>query len=165
MTQVTHMTRDSENLDVRTPHGDFPESAVTTRHASPVPIPSHRFGSPERDPVETGRRGGIRSGEVRREQAKTVRQRLREQVEAEFGRVWQAFEAGLDSDDAREKLAAAVALLAEAYGKPATTIAGDVAQPVRFIVQSAFAAHDEATDTDTSIEVAERLALTAGDES
>ena len=104
-----------------------------------VSHPSWRFGGGRLDPVELGRQGGIRSGEVRRERGKSVRERLREEVEANFAKVWSAFEAGMVSDDERTRFAAAVAVLAEAYGRPAVQIAGAEDRPVRFIVQSAFA--------------------------
>ena len=64
--------------------------------------------------------GGI----ARREQAKSVRDRLRDRVEREFERVWAAYSDGLeavDSDgsrDFRARSLTASQLLAEAYGKP-----------------------------------------------
>ena len=76
------------------------------------------------DPVETGRQGGKRSGEVRRDQAKSVRDRLRDKVEANAETVWAAFFDGLTatttdgSPDFRARFHAASSLLAEAYGKP-----------------------------------------------
>ena len=104
-----------------------------------VPPPSTRFGIAEgKDPAELGRLGGIRSGEVRREQGKSVREKLREKVEANADKLWSAFEAGLSSDDERAQLAAAVSVLAEAYGRPPQAIIGDPEQPVAFTVVSAF---------------------------
>ena len=76
------------------------------------------------DPVATGRQGGKRSGEIRREQAKSVRDRLRDKVEANAETVWAAFFDGLTatnpdgSPDFRARFHAASSLLAEAYGKP-----------------------------------------------
>jgi len=76
------------------------------------------------DPVETGRRAGLRSGTVRREQAKSVRERLREKVEAEIDLVWAAYAGALEAvgadgaPDHRARYQAASALLAESYGKP-----------------------------------------------
>lgn len=91
------------------------------------------------DPVELGRAGGIRSGEVRREQAKSVRDRLREKVEEQFDTIWQAFEAGLLSDDDRARVAAAVAAIDQAYGRPPQAIVGDPDQPVAFVLDSLLA--------------------------
>ena len=98
------------------------------------------YHSPTRpiDIVEQGRRGGLASGVKRREQAKSVRDRLREKVEADFETIWSAFEIGLESDDERNRLAAAVAVLAEAYGRPPQAIIGDPDAPVRFELVSAF---------------------------
>lgn len=109
--------------------------------------PVHRPGAGQ-DLVELGRAGGLASGAVRREQAKSVRDRLRERVEERFEEVWSAFEDGLSAltdgePDARTRLAAATALLSEAYGKPAVAITGDADRPLSFIVQSAFAAAGE----------------------
>ena len=76
------------------------------------------------DPVTTGRQGGRRSGEVRREQAKSVRDRLRDKVEANADTVWAVYFDGLTatspdgSPDFRARFHAASSLLAEAYGKP-----------------------------------------------
>jgi hypothetical protein len=102
--------------------------------------------------AELGRRGGKRSGEVRQEQAKSIRDRLREQVEQEFELVWQAFRDGLEAvDDAgqpdvRVRVVSAQALLAESYGRPPQAIVGDSDKPVSFVLQSAFAALEEAAD-------------------
>lgn len=84
------------------------------------------------DPAELGRRGGLASGEVRREQAKSVRDRLREKVEEEFQTIAEAFDAGLSSEDERVRVLTAQALLAEAYGKPAVAIVGDEERPIVF---------------------------------
>jgi len=101
--------------------------------------PAH---SPTRaaDMAELGGRGGIASGEARREQGKSVRDRLREKVEENVDAIWDAFENGLTSDDDRTRLAAAVAVLAEAYGKTPQAIVGDVDQPISFRIVSAFSA-------------------------
>ena len=89
---------------------------------------------PERpvDVVEQGRRGGLRPGEKRREQAKSVRDRLREKVEKEFKAIEDAFDAGLASEDERVRVATAQAILSEAYGKPAVSIVGDDDRPIVF---------------------------------
>src|SRR5256885_14346335 len=55
--------------------------------------------SPRLNAAELGRKGGIRSVQVRREQAKSVRDRLRDQVEQEFELVWGAFRDGLEAVD------------------------------------------------------------------
>jgi hypothetical protein len=96
--------------------------------------------SPERrvDPVELGRAGGLRSVEVRREQAKSVRDLLREKVEREFEVIEGVIDAGLRAPDVRDRVATLVALLAEAYGRPPVAIVGDPDQPVRFELVSAF---------------------------
>jgi hypothetical protein len=104
-----------------------------------VPPPSTRFGIAEgKDPAELGRLGGIRSGEVRREQGKSVREKLREKVEANADKLWSAFEAGLNSNDPGEKRASAVAVLAEAYGRPPQALIGDPDQPLSFELVSGF---------------------------
>ena len=92
------------------------------------------YHDPERpvDVVEQGRRGGLRSGEKRREQAKSVRDRLREKVEKEFRTIEDAFNAGLSSEDERVRVFTAQALLAEAYGKPAIAIVGEEDRPLVF---------------------------------
>ena len=96
--------------------------------------------------AEVTRRGGIASGEARREQGKSVRARLREKVEENVELVWAAFRDGLEAvdeegnADSRGRVAAASALLAEAYGKPAVALVGDPDQPVSFILASAFGA-------------------------
>jgi hypothetical protein len=106
----------------------------------------HRPGA---DPAELGRRGGLRSGEVRQEQAKSVRDRLRDAVEQEFELVWQAFRDGLEAvdddgqPDVRVRVVSAQALLAESYGRPPQAIVGDADKPVSFVLQSAFAAIGE----------------------
>lgn len=84
------------------------------------------------DPSAMGRLGAERSIETRREQAKSVRDRLREQVEANADRIWDAFSTGLDSEDERTRIGAAQAALAEAYGRPAQAIVGDPDKPVSF---------------------------------
>jgi hypothetical protein len=109
-----------------------------TKTTTQLPVASPRFGNGT-DPVAAGRLGGIRSGQVRREQGKSVRDRLREKVEEEFDQVWSAFQAGLSAEDERTRFSAAVAVLAEAYGRPQQAIVGDVDKPVRFVIQSAFA--------------------------
>lgn len=75
---------------------------------------------------------------MRREQGKSVRDRLRDKVEADFEKLWRAFESGLASDDERTRIAAAVAVLAEAYGRPPQAIVGDPDEPVTFRLVSAF---------------------------
>src|SRR5215216_4450265 len=76
------------------------------------------------DPAELGRRGGIRSGEARRELAKNARQRLREEVEHEHELIWQGYREALEAThadgkpDYRTRVMARDALLAQAYGKP-----------------------------------------------
>jgi hypothetical protein len=94
----------------------------------------HSSSSPA-TPADRGRKGGLASGEVRREQAKSVRDRLREKVEEQFELVWAAFEAGLLSEDERARVAAAVAALDQAYGRPPVSIEGGD-QPVAIILGS-----------------------------
>ncbi len=89
--------------------------------------------------VEQTRQASARGVARRREQAKTVRDRLREKVEADFETLWSAFESGLVSDDERTRLASAVALLAEAYGRPPVAIVGDPDRPVSFVLDSLLA--------------------------
>jgi hypothetical protein len=93
-------------------------------------------------PQELGRKGGFASGEVRREQAKSVRDRLRERVEAEADEVWRVYRQAMDAaaddgdPDHRARLASVEGVLAQAYGRPATTIVGDGEQPVTFVLAS-----------------------------
>jgi hypothetical protein len=86
-------------------------------------------------PQELGRKGGLASGEVRREQGRSVRDRLREKVEEQFELVWSAFEAGLLSEDERARVAAAVSALDQAYGRPSVSIEGGD-QPVAIVLGS-----------------------------
>jgi hypothetical protein len=111
------------------------------------------------DPAELGRRGGIVSGEVRRAQAKSVRERLRERVEEEMERVWTVFAEGLDATtgyvngegewvekpDTRTRVTSASALLAEAYGRPPVQLVGDGDRPLSVVLGSAFAAEGDAS--------------------
>jgi hypothetical protein len=96
---------------------------------------------PERpaDPAALGRNGGLASGEARRELGKTVRERLREKVEENVEKVWSAFEVALGSEDERTRVVAAVAVLAEAYGRPPQAIVGDPERPVAFVLDSLLA--------------------------
>ena len=92
--------------------------------------------------AELGRRGGISSGEIRREQARSIRDRLREKLEAEADQVWRvyrdAFDAsGGDGDpDHRARLASVEGVLSQAYGRPPQSIVGDGEQPVTFVLAS-----------------------------
>jgi hypothetical protein len=92
--------------------------------------------------AELGRRGGLVSGEVRREQAKSVRDRLRERVEAEADEVWRVFRDAWDAVDGeggadhRARLASAEGVLAQAYGRPPQAIVGDEGKPVMFVLAS-----------------------------
>lgn len=93
-------------------------------------------------PKELGRKGGIASGEVRREQAKSVRDRLREKVEAEADEVWRVFRDAFDAVDGegdadhRARLSSVEGVLAQAYGRPPQAIVGDGDQPVTFVLAS-----------------------------
>jgi hypothetical protein len=93
-------------------------------------------------PVERGQKGGLVSGEVRREQARSVRDRLRDRVEAEADEVWRVYRDAFDATDDeggadhRARLASVEGVLAQAYGRPATTIVGDGEQPVTFVLAS-----------------------------
>lgn len=146
----TPTTLEPDALPARRPCSGLRKNGEPCRHrgvAADGWCPVHRPGTGQ-DLVELGRAGGRASVEVRREQAKSVRDRLRERVEDRFEDVWSAFEDGLvalsdGEPDARTRLAAATALLSEAYGKPAVAITGDADRPLSFIVQSAFAAATE----------------------
>jgi hypothetical protein len=80
-------------------------------------------------PAERAHRGGLVSGEVRREQAKSVRERLREKIEAEADEVWRVYRDAFDATDGegdsdhRARLASVEGVLAQAYGKPAQATA------------------------------------------
>jgi hypothetical protein len=92
-------------------------------------------------PQELGRRGGLASGEVRREQGRSVRDRLRERVEAEADEVWRVYRQAMDAaaddgdPDHRARLASVEGVLAQAYGRPAATIVGEDDRPLSFRVQ------------------------------
>jgi hypothetical protein len=90
------------------------------------------------NPRELGRLGGIASMAARQERAKHVRERLQRRVEQRFEEVAGALFDALGSDDERLRVRAATALLAEAYGNPATAIVGDGDKPVTFVLESAF---------------------------
>jgi hypothetical protein len=108
--------------------------------------------------AELGRKGGLASGEVRREQAKSVRDRLREKVEEQFELVWSAFEAGLLSEDERARVAAAVAALDQAYGRPPQAIVGDGDKPVTFVLASLLERAREQRDQELAdVEIAGEL--------
>ncbi len=136
-----------------------PSAKLGGQGSAPLPAVSTRFGAPGRDPAENGRKGGIRSGEVRREQGKSVRDRLREQVEEHFELIWSAFESGLLSDDERAKIAAAVSVLAEAYGRPAqrTELTGADGGPVELaaVRERLVARLDRLRERPTTIETGE----------
>jgi hypothetical protein len=78
--------------------------------------------------VALGRTGGVASGEARRELGKSVRELLREKAEADADLVWGALRDGLTAEfpdgkpDARTRVMAATALMAEAYGRPAQAV-------------------------------------------
>jgi hypothetical protein len=115
----------------------------TNRHGEPcraVAIGEDGFcsmHSPTRavSAAELGRAGGLASGAVRREQGRSVRDRLRKKVEEQFELVWSAFEAGLLSEDERARVAAAVSALDQAYGRPSVSIEGGD-QPVAIVLGS-----------------------------
>jgi len=77
----------------------------------------------------------------------SARERLR-RIADEDADMWEklraAYRDGLNatnpdgSPDYRTRVAAAGAFLAEAYGRPAQAIIGDVDKPLQFILQSAF---------------------------
>ncbi|HEY8776317.1 MAG TPA: hypothetical protein VIM33_07540 [Gaiellaceae bacterium] len=113
-----------------------------------VHSPSKRF-----DPVETGRIAGKKSGEVRRAQSTSARERLRRiaDEDKDFWKVLQqTYKDGLEatnpdgSPDFRTRVMTAGAFLAEAYGRPPQAIIGDADQPLTFILQSAFQRDEEA---------------------
>jgi hypothetical protein len=87
---------------------------------------------------ELGRAGGLASAEVRLQRAKHVRERLQQRVERHFEDVWGVFERALKSESEAVQLKAAMGLLAEAYGNPATALIGDSDAPVKFVIESAF---------------------------
>ena len=89
-----------------------------------------------KDMVEFGRRAGDHVGQARREKAKTVRDKLRDWVEANVERIVDAIESGLDSEDERVRIATVEKLLDQAYGRPAVSLIGDPDQPVVFVLDS-----------------------------
>jgi hypothetical protein len=94
--------------------------------------------------ADLGRVGGLASVEARRELGKTVRERLRDKVEAEAEEIWRVYRdafdaAGGDGDpDHRARLASVEGVLAQAYGRPPQAIVGDDGQPLKFVLESAF---------------------------
>jgi hypothetical protein len=90
------------------------------------------------DMREVGRAGGIASAEARLHRAKHVRERLQQRVEAHFEEVWAVFERALKSESEAVQLKAAMGLLAEAYGNPATALIGDSDKPLTFVLESSF---------------------------
>jgi hypothetical protein len=102
---------------------------------------AHRPGA-RAELAQRGRQGGLVSGQVRREQAKSVRDRLREKVEAEADEIWRVYRDAFDATDSegdsdhRARLASVEGVLAQAYGKPAQAIVGDAEQPVTFVLAS-----------------------------
>jgi hypothetical protein len=116
----------------------------------------NRAGAPCRSPVvgddglclvhsgrldmrKLGHLGGMASAEVRRERARHVRERLQQRVERHFDDVWAVFERALKSESEAVQLKAAMGLLAEAYGNPATALIGQDNKPVKFVIESSFA--------------------------
>ena len=87
---------------------------------------------------EVGRAGGIASAEARLHRAKHVRERLQQKVERHFEDVWAVFERALKSENEAVQLKAAMGLLAEAYGNPATALIGDSDKPLTFVLESSF---------------------------
>ena len=86
-------------------------------------------GSSPETVAEAQRRGGIASGETRRELAKSGRQLIREELEAEVGSIVSAFRDGTkalascphcrgDLPDVRARIQAAAEWLNQSYGKP-----------------------------------------------
>lgn len=94
--------------------------------------------------AENARKAAAISADVRRELAKTVRERLREEIEDDFAAVWGAFKDALvakttDGDaDHRARVQAAIAVLDQAYGRPPQQLVGDVDKPLQLVVRSAF---------------------------
>jgi len=88
------------------------------------------------DMAELGSRGGKRSVEARREQAKSLRQRIAEKLEADADEIYDAFRNAWREGDWH----AAVAAFNQAFGSPPVAIVGDEERPVSFQVVSAFAA-------------------------
>ena len=92
-------------------------------------------------PAERGRRGGLASGQARREQGKSVRTLLREKAEEEAETIWGVYHDGFsaltgDGDpDHRARLVSVEGVLAQAYGRPATTLQGDEDHPLTFRVR------------------------------
>jgi hypothetical protein len=123
---------------------------------------TNRAGAPCRSPVvedsgfcpvhsgrldmkELGRAGGLASVEVRKQRAKHVRERLQQRVERHFEDVWAVFERALKSESEAVQLKAAMGLLAEAYGNPATALIGQDDKPVKFVIESSFEKDGEAS--------------------
>lgn len=96
--------------------------------------PTKRF-----DPRESGRKGGLKSGETKRKRAKTGRDFLREKVEANSERIWRVYSEALDSEtpdgrpDVRARYQAAGDLLNQALGRPVSLM--DEAGTVQLIVE------------------------------
>ena len=93
----------------------------TAVHADGQWVASRRFGTVT--PAELGRRSGIRSGEARRELAKTPREFLRHSAQEDAERIRAALREGLEAvtrdglPDVRARLHAVDAYLNQAFGK------------------------------------------------
>jgi len=96
------------------------------------------------NPVTLGRKAGVKSGKVRREQSLSARERLRQLADEDaeiWARLTAAYRDGLNatnadgSPDYRTRVQAAGAFLSEAYGRPAQAIVGDAKQPLAIVIQ------------------------------
>src|SRR5262249_59548285 len=91
---------------------------------------------------ETRRKGALRANEVRRERAKSFRQRLAEKLEAEADEVFQSFARAYREGDWR----AAQAIIREAFGQPAQHFEGN--QTVTVVVPSVVPPQDEPVEAE-----------------
>jgi hypothetical protein len=96
------------------------------------------------DPVEMGRNGGLASGEARRAQSLSARERLRRLVDEDeelWGRLRDAYRDGLtavDGDgnpDHRARVSTASQFLDQAYGKVPAAIVADLSTPLAIVLQ------------------------------
>ena len=75
--------------------------------------------------VELGRKGGLASIAARMEREEHARQRMRRRVAKDFDAIYGRLSRGARCRRSARRVRAATAMLAEAYGAPATAIVGD----------------------------------------
>lgn len=86
--------------------------------------------------AENARKAAAVSAQVRREAAKSPRDRMREEMEAKFNAVWSVFEEAWNANtpegepDHRVRLASVKEAMDQAFGKPAQALTGEGGGPI-----------------------------------